>query len=99
MLDARGGRPVSLNREARRIVESLRTPGRPTEQLLEVITFRRADGHEVSLSEFPVAELLAAGETVRAEEVVLTVPDGRSVRTLLNVTSIRAEGGAVRLWW
>ena len=40
--------------------------------------------------------MLAAGETVRAEEVVLTVPDGRSVRTLLNVTPIRAEGGAVR---
>ena len=96
VLDARGGRPVSLNREARRIVESLRTPGRPTEQLLEVITFRRADGHEVSLSEFPLAELLSAGETLRAEEVVLTVPDGRSVRTLLNVTPIRAEGGAVR---
>ena len=96
MLDARGGRPLSLNREARRIVESLRTPGGPTEQLLEVITFRRADGHEVSLSEFPLAQLLAAGETLRAEEVVLTVPDGRSVRTLLNVTPIRAEGGAVR---
>ena len=96
VLDARGGRPVSLNREARRIVESLRTPGRPTEQLLEVITFRRADGRDVSLSEFPLAQLLAAGETVRAEEVVLTVPDGRSVRTLLNVTPIRADEGAVR---
>ena len=29
VLDARHGRPVSFNREARRIVESLRTPGRP----------------------------------------------------------------------
>ncbi|MCY3845380.1 MAG: response regulator [Acidobacteria bacterium] len=96
VLDARGGRPVSLNREARRIVESLRAPGRPTEQLLETITFRRADGREVSLSEFPLAELLGKGETLRAEEVELTVPDGRSVRMLINVTPIRAEGGAVR---
>ena len=96
VLDARGGRPVSLNREARRIVESLRAPGRPAEQLLEVVTFRRADGREVSLSELPLAELLGKGETLRAEEVELTVPDGRSVRTLINATPIRAEGGAVR---
>ena len=95
VFDATSGRPVSLNREARRIVESLRLPGRPLEQLLEVTTFRRADGREVSLSEFPLAELLDAGETVRAEEVVLSVPDGRSVRTLINATPIRAEGGGV----
>ena len=34
--DAEGFRLVSLNREARRIVESLRTPGHPSEQLVEV---------------------------------------------------------------
>ena len=50
----------------------------------------------MSLSEFPLAELLSAGETLRAEEVELAVPDGRGVRMLLNVTPIRAEGGAVR---
>ena len=96
VLDARSGRTVSINREAKRIVESLRTPGRPLEQLLEVVSFRRADGREVSLSEFPITEHLSTGETLRAEEVELSVPDGRSVRTLLNVTPIRAEDGAVR---
>ena len=96
VLDARGGRPLSLNREARRIVESLRAPGRPTEELLDVVTFRRADGREVSLGELPLAELLSAGETLRAEEVEVAVPDGRSVRMLINATPIRAEGGAVR---
>ena len=96
VLDARGGRPVSLNREARRLVESLRAPGRPTEQLLETITFRRADGREASLSELPLAELLGKGETLRAEEVELAVPDGRSARMLLNATPIRDEGGPIR---
>ena len=96
VLDARGGRPLSLNREARRIVESLRAPGRPTEELLDVVTFRRADGREVSLGELPLAELLSAGETLRAEEVEVAVSDGRSVRMLINATPIRAEGGAVR---
>ena len=95
VLDARAGRPVSFNREARRIVESLRTPGHPAEQLLEVVSVHRADGREVSLAEMPLVQTLGAGETVRAEEVVLAVPDGRSVRTLINATPIRAEGGGV----
>ena len=95
VLDAESGRLVLANREARRIVEGLRTAGRPAEELLKVISFRRADGREVSLSEFPIAQYLNSGETVRAEEVVLTVPDGRSVRVLLNSTPIRAEGDAI----
>ena len=33
---------------------------------------------------------------MRAEEVEIAVPDGCSVRTLINVTPIRAEGGAIR---
>ena len=96
VLDARGGRPVSVNREARRIVEGLRTPGGPPEELLEVVSARRADGREVSLSEIPLAQQLGAGETVRAEEVVLSVPDGRSIRTLINATPIRGEGDVIR---
>ena len=95
VFDAESGRPVSFNREVRRIVESLRMPDRPPEQLLEVISCRRADGREVSLSEFPLAGQLGSGETVRAEEMVLSVPDGRSVRTLVNATPIRSAGGAV----
>ena len=33
---------------------------------------------------------------MRAEQVEVAVPDGRSVRMLINATPIRAEGGAVR---
>jgi len=95
VLDAATGAPKSLNREARRIIDSLRSPDQTPEDLLEVVTFRGADGREVSLREFPVAELLRAAQQMRAEEVVLTVPDGRSVTVLLNVTPIVSEGGAV----
>ena len=95
VFDARTGRPLSVNREARRIAENLRTAGRPVEELLEVVTCRRGDGREVSLSEFPIAELLSKGETVRAEEVVLSVPDGRSVSILVNATPIHSDGGEV----
>ena len=95
VFDARSGSPASFNREARRIVEHLRTPDRPVEELADVITCRRADGREIALAEFPLVRQLGSGETVRAEEIVLSVPDGRRVRTLINATPIRSEDGAV----
>ncbi len=95
VFDAKTGQPVSFNREARRIVEGLRTPGRSAEELLEVITCRRADGRDISLKEFPIAGQLGTCEKVRAEEVVLSLPDGRSVRTLINATPILAADGTV----
>ena len=95
VLDVSSGRPASLNREAKRIVESLRMPGHPAEELLDVLTFRRADGREIALDRLPLASALSSGETVRAEEIVLSTPDGRSVTTLVNATPIHAEDGTV----
>ena len=95
VLDAASGQAASLNREARRIVKRLGAPGLGPQELLDVIAFRRADGHEVSLSEFPIAGQLTAGETLRAEEVELSMPGGCSVRTLINATPIRAEDGGI----
>ena len=95
VLDAATGAPRSFNREALRIVEGLRDPEQAPEDLLGVVTFRRADGREFSLREFPLAGLLSSGETVRAEEIVLRVPDGRSVSVLLNATPIRSQEGGV----
>ena len=95
VFDAKTGGVTSVNREARRIVSDLCAPGGSAEQLLEVLTFRRADGREVSLEEFPLAQGLMTGETVRAEEIVLLAPDGRSVTTLVNSTPIFSENGEV----
>ena len=95
VFNAGTGVPVSLNREGRRLVDGLTNPGQTAEQLLDVLTIRRADGREISLREFPLAEALSTGETVRAEEIVISVPDGRSVSVLLNATAIRSEEGQV----
>ena len=95
VFDAQSGRPTSLNREARRIVEGLRSPGRPVEELLEVVTCRFADGREIALDEFPLASLMGSAETVRAEEIELSSPEGRSVRVLVNATPIRSGEDAV----
>ena len=95
VFDAQTGDLVSINREARRIVKSLCGPGQSAEQLLGVITCRRADGREVALDRLPMAQALSSAETVRAEEVVLSVPDGRSVTTLINATPIHGPDGAL----
>ena len=42
-----------------------------------------------------MAQALSAGETVRVEEIVMQLPDGRSVTTLMNSTPIRSEEGDV----
>ena len=93
VFDGQTGDLVSLNREARRIVEGLCLPGQSAEQLLKTITCRRADGREVALDRLPLARALSGAETVRAEEVVLSVPDGRSVTTLINATPIHGPDG------
>ena len=89
--DAKTGRLVSFNREVRRILEGVGIGDRAPEDLLEVLRCRLPDGRDVALAEFPMAQALSAAETLRAEEIVLSVPDGRSVRALINVTPIRDE--------
>ena len=96
VFDARTGVLVSLNWEARRIIGGLQTPGYPVEQLLDVVTVRRWDGSEVSLDKVSLVQLFSIGETVRAEEIVMQVPDGRSVTTLVNATPIRSQDGEVQ---
>ena len=95
VFEAATGGLLSLNREAKRLMGSLCEPGQTPEQFLENLTCTRADGREMRLEEIPLAAEQRNIETVRAEEVVLSVPDGRSVTTLLNATPIRAEDGAV----
>ena len=93
VFDARSGDLVSVNREAQRIVSTLQEPGQHAADLLRVMSVRRADGREFSLKEFTVAEALTPAETVRAEEIVMHVPDGRSVTALMNATPIHSAEG------
>ena len=60
-----------------------------------MMTCRRADGRQVALDEFPLTLALLSDETVRAEEIELSVPDGRRVATLVNATPIAAADGAI----
>ena len=91
VFDAKSGAPVSYNRETLRIVESIRPPDQPVEQMMDILSIRRIDGREVSLEEFPLAHRLSTYTALRAEEIVLRAPDGRSVTVLVNATSIYSK--------
>ena len=95
VFDARTATPVSFNTEARRLVEGLLDPDKSPEDLLDVLTFRRADGRETALSEFPLAQALSLADTVRAEEIVIQAPNGRSVTVIINATPILSDGEEV----
>ena len=93
--NARTGETVSHNREAMRIVDSLRDPGQTLQDFRKVLTFKRGDGPEASMRDVPLREALSAGETVRAEEIMLRSPDGRTVNVMINVTPVLSEEGVV----
>ncbi len=95
VFDVRDRRLASMNREARRILAGLLEEGGSWEQLLGTLSFRRGDGREVSLGDLTVYEALGAGETVRAEEIAIGLPGGRSVTALVNATPIRSEEGEI----
>ena len=95
VLDAQTGVPVSVNREFRRIMGNLLTPGYLIEQLLDMVTIRHADGREIDLAELPLAQVFSTGEPLLAEEIVIQVPGGPSVTTLVNATPIHSEDGKI----
>ncbi len=95
VFDVRTGAPVSLNREAIRITDGIRDSWQSREELLETVIMRRADGREIRFDEFPIAEAFGQGETIRAEEIVLRVPDGRKITALVNATPIWSDDGEV----
>ena len=95
VFNGRTGEPTSFNREAVRIVSGLLGPQQAPEDLLRIVTVQRADGTELSLEEHTMAQALSVGETLRAEEVVFRLPDGRSVNTLMNATPIRSSEGEI----
>ena len=96
VFDAVSGLVVSFNQEVRRIVGDLRIEDRSIVELLEAVTVRRADGREIAPGEYhTLVQILRESITVRAEEIVLEIPDGRKVTTLINATPIISEQNEV----
>ncbi|MYB75994.1 MAG: response regulator [Chloroflexi bacterium] len=88
VFDAKNGELLSINQEAKRIAGIVHTSGESIERLFETLTFRRSTGRAISLDKSTLSETLRTGEIVRAEEIEILGPDGSSVTTLVNATSI-----------
>ena len=95
VFDAGTREVVKSNREARRIITGTREQDRPFEQLCNLMTFRRIDGQEIPRSELPLERSIGSGETVQAEEVVIHLPNGERVSTLINATPIYSKDGEI----
>ena len=70
-------------------------PSRSLADILSVLTLRRPDGGEIRPEEIPTERAIRNGETVRAEEVVIHLPDGHKVTTVVSVAPILSEEGEV----
>ena len=86
---------VSLNQETRRIVRGLSGLGRSRDDLLSVVSFRYPDGRKIPPEELPTARAIRTGSPVRAEEIIIDLPDGQEIRTLVNTTPVFSEGREV----
>ena len=94
VIDATTGGLVSVNQEAKRLVDIL-SPGQPPAELLAALSVHRADGRDISLPDYPLTDVLRGGATIRGEEITLTMPGDRSLTTLINATPIQKESGEV----
>ena len=95
VFDAKTGDLVLLNQESRRIVHGFRAPGRSQADILSTLTFRRPDGREIPLDQMPTQRALKSGETVRAEEIIVQLPDGLAITTVVNAAPIFSDVGEI----
>ena len=95
VFDGKTGDLVSANDETRRIVGRLNAPGRSLGELLQVMALRRADGSDIPLEDIPIMKAMTRDETVVADEVVIHLPDGQKITTLVNARPIRRDNGEV----
>ena len=95
VFDARTREVVKFNQEARRIIGGTSGQHQAFEELLKTMSLRRMDGQEIPPVELPLERAIRSGETVRAEEIVIYLPDGEPVSTLINATPIYSEAGEI----
>ena len=91
VLDAPTRELVRINHEACRIIGGQAGDDADCARALERVEFRRLDGTVLPTIEAPFERAAGTGETVHAEELVIGLPSGDQVTTLINATPIRSE--------
>ena len=95
VFDANSGALISINEEAKRIQAAA---NRGDEDLLDVLrqaSVRRPGESEFSLDGQRLTELLKRGESIRAEEMILTFADGEKYSLIVNAAPILGDSGEV----
>ena len=95
VFDAKTHVLLSLNSEARRIVYGQHVPDRTQAGMLSVMTFRRPNGQDFPVEEFATERAIATGETIRAVEMEIHLPDGKVIPVLSSAAPIRLEDGEI----
>ena len=95
VFDARIGEMTYLNRESRRLIDVLGVPDMDVENIFTSLKFTRSDGREIAFADLPGTRALQTGETVRAEEIVIHLPNGNTVTTLVNCAPLFSESGDI----
>ena len=85
----RGEGPPLINLEARRLMARLADGERSAEDILEALDAQHPDGRVIDRDD------LLLGETQWAEEIRLSMPDGRSIEVLANAGPLRTAAGEI----
>ena len=93
VFDTRIGQVTFLNQEARRVLGRLGVTDVDAENLYESLRFTRTDGREIPFAELPGTRALQTGEIVRAEEIVIHLPNGNRFTTLINCAPLFSGSG------
>ena len=95
LFDAETGGLLAMNEETRRIAGRPIVSERALNRLLREMELRRPDGRGIPFDELPTTRAVRSRETVLADDVVVHLPDGRSVNTLVNARPIPGPDGRI----
>ena len=95
VFDAQTAELVYVNQEFGRIMRQMNFPREEIEGDYNFLSFRRADGRELSFEDLPMTRVLQSGETVRAEEIICYLPNGRSMTALVNAAPVFSDSGEI----
>lgn len=95
VVDAVSGEVVLVNQEMERIFGFSLSLDNHLERFDQQIIFRRPDGRHHVPEDLPLQRALREGLTVRAEEVHLEFPDGRTISTLVNARPLYTGDGQI----
>ena len=95
VFDTRLGEITFTNQESRRIMGEMGIPEEEMENIYQLLRFTRTDGREIPFAELPGTRALQTGETVKADEIVIHLPNGNSITTLVSCAPLFSESGEI----